>query len=134
MGTGTSLGGTGATCPLHYGTSTTFWYRYHLRVFAQKCLIFGIFTHFASTNLLQFVPYQKSTMESTQNNSKYGLESIKIHFSQVRAFHPNPNKKNEVRVLIFLTFPLQISSCMLLGLIGAKSGKESHQSLISWKP
>ena len=73
VGTGTSLSGTGTTCPLHHGTGTTLWYRYHLRVFAHKCWIFVIFTHFSSTNLLQFVPYQKSTMESTQNNSKCGL-------------------------------------------------------------
>ena len=78
-------------------------YRYTLRVFAQNNAGFCIFTQFSSTNLLQFVPYQTSTMESTQNNFKCGLELIKTLFSQVRAFPQNPNQKNEVRVLIFLT-------------------------------
>ena len=91
--TSTSLSGTGTTCPLHHG------YLYHSLVpipltgFAQKTLDFGIFTHFSSTNLLQFIPYQKSTMESTQNNSKGGLESMKTLFSQVRAFSPNQEHK-----------------------------------------
>ena len=93
VGTGTNLSGTGTTCPLHHG------YRYHSLVpvpftgFAQKTLGFGIFTHFSSTNLLQFIPYQKSTMESTQNNSKCGLESMKTLFSQVKAFSSNQEHK-----------------------------------------
>ena len=99
MGTGTSLSGTDTTCPLHHG------YRYHflvpvpIRDFSQKTLDFCIFIHFSSTNLLQSIPYQKSTMESTQNNSKGGLESMKTLFSQVRAFFPNgKSQKYEVRV------------------------------------
>ena len=91
--------------------------------FCPEIRDFGIFTHFFSTNLPQFVPYQKSTMESTQNNSKCGLESIKIPFPQVRAFHQNPNQKNEVRVLIFLTFSLQISSSMLFDPLGGRNGE-----------
>ena len=81
VGTGTSLSGTGTTCPLHHG------YRYHflvpvpIRDFAQKMSGFGIFTHFYSINLLQFTPYQKFIMESTKNNSKGGLESMKTLFS-----------------------------------------------------
>ena len=92
VGTSTSLSGTGTTFPLHHG------YRYHFLVpvpihdFAQKMSGFGIFTHFSLINLLQFIPYQKSTMESTQNNSKGGLESMKTLFSQVRAFPQNPNQ------------------------------------------
>ena len=125
VGTGTSLSGTSTTCPLHHGTGTTLWYRYHLRVFCPKMLDFGIFTHFSSTNLLQFVPYQNSTMESTQNNSKCGLKSIKIHFTQVRAFHQNPNQKNEVRVLILLTLSLQVSSYGLLDPLGGRNGKKN---------
>ena len=99
VGIGTSLSGTDTTCLLHHG------YRYHFLVpvsicdFAPKMSGFGIFTHFSSINLLQFIPYKKSTMESTQNNSKGGLESMKTLFSQVRAFSQIENhKKDEVRV------------------------------------
>ena len=66
-----------------------------------------------------------------KNNSKCGLDSIKIHFPQVRAFHLKSKSKAEVRVLIYYLEPLQISPSMLLGLLEAKSGKGSHQSLIS---
>ena len=99
------------------------WYRYHLRVFAKKMRDVSFLTNFSSTNILQFVQYQTFTMKSTQNNSKCGLQSIKIHFPQVRAFPQNLNQKNEVRVLIFLTLSLQISSSMLFDLLGARSGE-----------
>ena len=99
VGTGTTLIGTGATCLLHHG------YRYHflvpvpIRDFAQKTLDICIFIHVSSTNHLQSTPYKKSTMESTQNNSKGGLESMKTLFSQVRAFSPNQkSRKDGVRV------------------------------------
>ena len=66
----------------------------HVLVSCLGCWDFCIFTHFSSTNLLQYIPYQKSTMESHQNNSKSGLYSIKIHFPQVRTFLPkNQNHK-----------------------------------------
>ena len=97
VGTGTSLSGTGTTCPLHHG------YRYHLRVFAQKTLDFCIFIKFSSTNLHQSIPYRKSTMESTQNNSKGGLESMKTIFSQVRAFSQIENHKKMRLGFDFLT-------------------------------
>ena len=81
-------------------------YRYRCSFSARKCSGFCIFTHFSPTNLLQYVPYQKSTMESLQNNSRSGLESRKTLFSQVRAFPPKSKSKYEVRVLIFLTLNL----------------------------
>ena len=93
VGTGTGLSGTGTDCPLHHGTGTTPLVSVPPTGFCPKMQDFGIFTHFYSTNLLHFVPYQKSTMVSTQNNSKCGLESIKINFPQVRAFHQNLNQK-----------------------------------------
>ena len=97
VGICTSLSGTGTTCPLHHG----YWYHFlvpvPMRDFAQKMLDFSIFIHSSPTNLLQFVPYQKSTMESTQNNSKGGLESMKTPFSQVRAFSPN-RKSQKMRL------------------------------------
>ena len=93
IGTGTSLSGTGTDFPLHHGTGTTPLVPVPPTGFCLKMRDFGIFTHFSSTNLLQFVPYQKSTMESTQNNSKRGLESIKIPFPQVRAFHLKSKSK-----------------------------------------
>ena len=104
-------------------------YRYPLRVFAQKMPDFAFFTHFSSTNLLQFVPYQKSTMESTQNNSKCGLESIKSIFLKLGLFTQIQIKKNEIRVLIYYLEPLQISSCMLFGLLGARNVKQSQPTL-----
>ena len=105
------------------------WYRYPLRVFAQKMRDFAFFTHFSSTNLLQFVPYQKFAMESTQNNSKCGLESIKSIFLKLGLFTQIQIKKNEIRVLIYYLEPLQISSCMLLGLLGARNGKQIQPKL-----
>ena len=113
-----------------YYLPTASWYWYHSLVpvpptgFCPEMLDFGIFTHFSSTNLLQFVPYQKSTMESIQNNSKCGLESIKIHFFKLGLFTKIQIKKNEVRVLIFLTLSLQISSCRLLDPLGGRNGKK----------
>ena len=92
VGTGTGLGGTGTDCPLHPGTGTTQLVPVPPTGFCPKMLDFCIFTHFSSTNLLQFVPYKKSTMESTLNNSKSGLESMKTLFSQVRAFLQNVNQ------------------------------------------
>ena len=92
VGTGTGLSGIGTDCPLHHGTDTTPLVPVPPTGFCPKMRDFGIFTHFSSTNLLQYVPYQKSTMESTQNNSKSGLESMKTLFSQVRAFPQNPNQ------------------------------------------
>ena len=56
-----------------------------------RILIF--FSHFSSTNPLQYFPYQKSTMESLQNNSKSGLESMKIYFPKVRTFLPKSKSK-----------------------------------------
>ena len=102
-----------------YQSLTTSGYRYHLptaswvpvplfgtvpiRDFAEKMLDFSIFIHSSSTNLLQFIPYQKSTMESTQNNSKGGLESMKTLFFQVRAFSPNRKSQNMRLGFDFLT-------------------------------
>ena len=58
VGTGTSLGGTGTDCPLHPGTGTTQLVPVPPTGFCPKMRDFGIFTHFFSTNLLQFVPYR----------------------------------------------------------------------------
>ena len=98
-GTGTTLTGTGTSYPLPVGTGTSLSGTGTTPLvpvpptgFCPKMRDFGIFTHFSSTNLLQFVPYQKSTMQSTQKNSKGGLESMKTLFSQVRAFPQNPNQ------------------------------------------
>ena len=91
-GTGLSGTGTGTDCPLHPGTGTTQLVLVSTMGFCPKMQDFGIFTHFSSINLLQFIPYKKSTMESTQKNSKSGLESMKTLFSQVRAFPQNPNQ------------------------------------------
>ena len=104
VGTDTSLSGTGTTCPLHHE------YRYHFLVsvpihnFAQKTLDFCLFIHFSSTNLLQSIPYKKSTMESTQNNSKSGLESMKTSFLKLGLFPQIKIIKEEVRVLFFLPY------------------------------
>ena len=91
-GTGTGLNGTDTDCPLHPCTGTTQPVPVHPTGFCPKMRDFAFLTHFSSTNLLQFVPYQKSTMESLQNNSKSGLESMKTLFSEVRAFPQNPNQ------------------------------------------
>ena len=92
FGIGTGLSGTGTDCPLHPCTGTAQPVPVHPTGFCPEMLDFAFLTHFSSTNLLQFVPYQKSTMESLQNNSKSGLESMKTLFSQVRAFPQNPNQ------------------------------------------
>ena len=92
VSTGTCLSCTGTDCPLHPYTGTDQPVPVHPMGFCPKMRDFAFLTHFSSTNLLQFVPYQKSTMESLQNNSKSGLESMKTLFSQVRAFPQNPNQ------------------------------------------
>ena len=61
-----------------------------------------------------------------KNNTKCGLDSIKSISLKLGLFTQIQIKKKEVRVLIFLTLPLQISSCMLLGLLGARNGKQSQ--------
>ena len=106
--TGTPLTCTGIGYPLHPCTGTAQLVPVHPTGFCPEIFDFGVFTHFSSTNHLQFVPYQKSTMESTQNNSKCGLESMKTLFSQVRAFPPKSKSKYEIRVLIFLTLNLNL--------------------------
>ena len=92
VGTGTGLSGIGTDCPLHPCTGTTQPVLVHPTGFCQKMRDFAFLTHFSSTNLLQVVPYQKSTLESLQNNSNNGLESMKTLFSQVRAFPQNLNQ------------------------------------------
>ena len=96
------------------------WYRYHLPTASWvpvplfgtgttyeflpiKRWFFFIFIHFSSTNLLQSIPYRKSTMESTQNNFKGGLESMKTLFSQVRPFSQIENHKKMSLGFDFLT-------------------------------
>ena len=106
-------------------TSTTLWYRYHLRVFAHKTLDFCIFIHFSSTNLLQSIPYRKSTMESTQNNSKGGLESMKTLFCQVRAFSQIENHKKMRLGFDFLTLA---SSNLLFQVVRSLMSKKWEQS------
>ena len=107
-GTGSTCTGTGWPLPLFSPCVSVQFdlYRYRCSISARKCSGFCIFTHFSSTNILQYVPYKKSTMESLQNNSKSGLASIKTLFSQVRAFPPKSKSKYEVRVFIFLTLNL----------------------------
>ena len=92
VGTSTGLSCTGTNCPLHPCTGTAQPIPVHPTGFCPKMRDFAFLTHFSFTNLLQFVPYQKSTMESLQNNSKSGLESMKTLLSQVRAFPQNPNQ------------------------------------------
>ena len=104
------LGCTGTGCPLPifapYVPVQLNLYRYKCSFSARECSGFCIFTHFLSTNLLQYFPYKKSTMESLQKYSKSGLESMKIYFPHVRTFLPKSKSKYEVRVLIFLTLNL----------------------------
>ena len=120
MGTGTTLSGTITTCILHNG------YRYHSLVpvplagSAQKMVDFTILTHFSSINFLQFIPYQKSTMESTQNNSKSGLESMKTSFLKLGLFLKIKITKDEVRVWFSYLESLQTSTSKLLDHKGAR--------------
>ena len=100
VGIGTNLSRTNTTCPLHHG------YQYHSLVpvpLTSFCPENVGFLHFSSTNLLQSIPYRKSTMESTQNNSKDGLESMKTLFSQVRDFSQIENHKKMRLGFDFLT-------------------------------
>ena len=81
-------------------------YRYSLtctgtcaRFLPENVWDFAFLLIFSSTNLLQYIPYQKFTMESLQNNSKSGLELMKIHSPQVRTFLPKIQIiEDEVRV------------------------------------
>ena len=63
---GTTQTYTGTDCPLHPCTGTAQPVPVHPTGFCPKMRDFAFLTHFSSTNLLQFFPYQKSTMESTQ--------------------------------------------------------------------
>ena len=129
MGTGTTLSGTGTTCLLHNG------YQYYSLVpvplagSAQKMADFAILTHFSSINLLQFIPYKKSTMESTQNNFKSGLEFMKAYFLRLELFPKIKITKDEVRVLFSYLKSLQISTSKLLDHKGARKWEETQPKL-----
>ena len=128
MGTGTTLSGTGTTCHLYY----RYWYHFLVPVplasFAQKMSGFGISHPFFFNIPPQIHPTSKPTMESTKNNSKRGLESIKPLFLNLRLFPQNQNHKDEVRVLFSYLKYLQIFPCRLLGLLEARNEKQSHQN------
>ena len=81
VGTGTGLICTGIDCPLHPCTCTAQPIPIHPTGFCPKMRDFAFLTHFSSTNLLQFVPYQKSTMEYTQKQLQKWFRLNKNPFS-----------------------------------------------------
>ena len=111
------------------GNGTNFWYRYHLVVLPRKWQISPFSSIFSSINLLQFIPYQKSTMESTQNNSKSGLSPIKPLFLKLGSFPKIKIIKDEVRVLFPYLESLPIFSSKLLDHKGARKWEETQPKL-----
>ena len=112
------------------GTGTNFLVSVPLAGYAHKMADFAISHPFFFTIPPQILPTSKPTMESTQNNSKSGLEPIKTPFSQLGLFPKIKIIKGEVRVLFSYLKSVQIFPCRLLDLLEARSGKESHHSLI----
>ena len=92
-----------------YHLPTASWVPYHFLVpvplcdFCPENVGFAIFHPFFFTKLPQIYPTSKLTMESTQNNSNKELESIKIPFTQVRAFFPNQKSQKMRLGFDFLT-------------------------------
>ena len=75
------------------GTGATLWYRYHLQVLPRKWQISPFSPIFLQYNSSNSSHIKKSTMESTQNNSKGGLESMKPLFLKLGLFPQNKNHK-----------------------------------------